>query len=177
MKIIVKITHFLFFLILIFYLSLPNANFPKQLPNSLQSNEPADQETSLRRSYFTDYTREEVLRYYKKEIENNNILNVRIPSLKLNYPPEEAQFRVRDQTRSTFLEEIVYPLRESFYINGFEPKEEKDVIFVDGKLWKQKITIRQVSSSLFLRLLMGLLIFVITKMLIKESYILMKSKK
>ena len=172
----VKITYYLIIFVLILYLVLPNSNFPIPPVNSLQSNEPADQETPLRRSYFTDYTRDEITHYYKGEIEKNNILSVRIPSINLNYPPEEAQFRIRDQTRSSFLEEIVYPLRESFYINGFEPKEDKDAIYVDGKLWRQKITIRQVPSSLFSRLLIGLLIFVITKMLKDEVGLLKRNK-
>ena len=39
---------------------------------------------------------------------------------RLNYPPEDAQTLIRDQTQATFLEEIVHPMRESLFIAGNE---------------------------------------------------------
>jgi hypothetical protein len=125
------------------YLVLPNPDFPKPPPDSFQSKEPADIETPLRRSYFTNFTREEVVTWYKNQF----------GGYRLNYPPEEAQTIIRDQTRSTFLEEIVHPFRESIYINGFEPKNPKDVIFIEGRNWRQKITVRYVPSTLIVRVL------------------------
>jgi len=79
-------------------------------------------------------------------------LNVSLPTYRLNYPPEEAQVIIRDQTKSTFLEEIVHPFRESFYINGYEPKEPQNIIEVDGKIWRQKIIVKFVPSNTLARL-------------------------
>jgi hypothetical protein len=126
------------------YLMLPDPGFPEPPPGSLQSSEPADTETPLRRAYFTNLTREEVLEWYESQF---RIKNPETPSFRLNYPPENAQTIIRDQTRSTFLEEVVHPFRESLFVNGFEPKEEKDAIFIEGLPWRQKIIVRHVPSS------------------------------
>jgi hypothetical protein len=146
------------FFIFVIYLVLPISNFPPPPPGAIQSFEQADTETPLRRAYFTNLTRAEVLSHYEKYFPG---------SLKLNYPPEESQTIIRDQTRSTFLEERAYPLRESLYINGFEPKLAKDAIVIDGQNFRQKIIIRHVPSNDGARVLLGicgvLLIFVIIK--------------
>lgn len=149
-------------LILIFYLLLPDPDFPNPPPDALQSNEPADTETPLRRAYFTNATREEVMFHYKSQLEKSPLFSIPLPTYRLNYPPEEAQTLIRDQTRSTFLEEIVHPFRESLFINGFEPKEEKDTIRIAGKVWRQKVTVRLVPSSRLTRLtvvVLGLVLF------------------
>jgi hypothetical protein len=153
MRNLVRKLFILFSLIFIFYLMLPNPSFPEPPPDSLQSNEPADTETNLRRAYFTNYTREEVMNHYKDQFEKPLLFGIFIPSYRLNYPPEEAQTIIRDQTRSTFLEEIVHPFRESIFINGFEPKSKKDAIFIEGKDWLQKITVRFVPSNNLVRVL------------------------
>jgi hypothetical protein len=142
----------LFSLFFLGYLLLPNPDFPSPPPGSLQSKEPADTETPLRRAYFTNLTREEVINHYKKEF--NKGFSIYTP--RLNYPPEEAQTIIRDQTRSTFLEEIVHPFRESIYINGFEPREAKDAINIEGLPWRQKIIVRYVPSNEFIRIAIGL---------------------
>ena len=149
---ILKLGFFIFSGILVFYLLLPNPSFPEPPPDALQSNEPADTETTLRRAYFTNFTREEVLVHYKNQLEKSAFLGVPLPTYRLNYPPEEAKTIIRDQTRSTFLEEIVHPLRESIFINGFEPKDPKDAIFIDEKFWRQKIIVRFVPNSTLFRL-------------------------
>lgn len=84
-----------------------------------------------------------------------------LPTLSLNYPPEEAQTIIRDQTRSSYLEELVHPFRESVYVSGFIPKVRKDAIVIEGREYYQKITVRYVPSSLPVRLLYGLLISVV----------------
>ncbi len=152
MRQILKLGFFIFSGILVFYLLLPNPSFPEPPPDALQSNEPADTETTLRRAYFTNFTREEVLVHYKNQLEKSAFLGAPLPTYRLNYPPEEAKTIIRDQTRSTFLEEIVHPLRESIFINGFEPKDPKDAIFIDEKFWRQKIIVRFVPSSTLFRL-------------------------
>ena len=161
MKNLPKILYLGFCLILISYLSLPNFDFPAPPSDSLQSNEPADTEIPLRRAYFTNYTREEVMLNYKRQFEKSSFLAIALPTYRLNYPPEEAQTIIRDQTRSTFLEEITHPFRESMFINGFEPKDPKDTIFIGGKLWRQKIIVRYVPSGLTIRLAIGVLTLVL----------------
>ncbi len=137
----------------ILYLALPGNDFPDPPPDSLQSQEPADLETSLRRGYFTNLTREEVLSWYERQFDHTSFLGIRLPTILLNYPPENAQTLIRDQTGSTFLQEFVHPFRESLYINGLKPPSEnnKPTFFVEGKLWQQKIIIRYVPSSIWIR--------------------------
>lgn len=171
MKNLPKIIYLLFVLVFVGYLSLPNFDFPAPLPDSLQSNEPADTETLLRRAYFTNYTREEVMDHYYKQIEKSSFFDVPLPTYRLNYPPEEAQTIIRDQTRSTFLEEIVHPFRESVFVNGFEPKDPKDTIFIDGRLWRQKIIVRYIPSNLFVRLAIGILTLVLIPFVFRLSVI------
>ena len=149
------------------YLSLPQPEFPEPLDDAYISNEPADVETPLRRGYYTDYGRNEVLAHYKGEFNKSNFFGIPFPTYRLNYPPEEAQTLIRDQARSTFLEEIVHPFRESIFVNGFEPKLAQDAIRIDEKDWRQKVIVRYVPSSLGARLLIGLLtlglIFLVSK--------------
>lgn len=136
----------IFGVFLLGYLALPNQDFPDQLPGSYQSGEPADVETPLRRGYYTDMTRQEVLSWYKTQFKWGK---------ELNYPPENAQTLIRDQTKSTFLEEMVHPFRESIYINGFEPNDPQYAQIANGRQWRQKVIVRMVESSVVVRLLVG----------------------
>src|SRR3990170_2036914 len=130
MKILVKSVYIIISAIFLLYLALPTPDFPLPPEGALQSQEPADTETLLRRAYFTNLTRQEVLDHYQEQFDSSSFLNIPVPTFRLNYPPEEAQTIIRDQTRSKFLEEIVHPMRESMFINGFEPKDPKDTIFI-----------------------------------------------
>lgn len=150
----------LFTLLLLIYVYPVSPEFPQMLPNSIQSFEPADVETPLRRGYYTNLSRAEVIAHYEVEFNKNfNFLNKNIKYLapRLNYPPEEAQTIIRDQTKSTFLEEIVHPFRESVYVNGFEPTTEEYKIIKDGVTWRQKVIVRYVPSSQILRISLVLL--------------------
>ncbi len=168
MRKILKIIFLLFSIIFLFYVALPNPDFPKPPPDSFQSQEPADTETPLRRAYFTNYSRAEVLDFYQNQFSKSSFWGISIPTLRLNYPPEESQTIIRDQTRSTFLQEIVHPFRESIYINGFEPKEARDAIFIEGRSWRQKIIIRLVPSQTPSRLLITLVTLVLIAILYRE---------
>ena len=168
MKNLPKVLYLGFGLILISYLSLPNFDFPSPPPDSLQSNEPADTEIPLRRAYFTNYTREEVMLNYKRQFEKSSFLAIALPTYRLNYPPEEAQTIIRDQTRSTFLEEITHPFRESMFINGFEPKDPKDAINIEGLPWRQKIIIRYVPGAPVVRVLIYILTLVAVALVVRE---------
>jgi hypothetical protein len=143
------------------YIVLPDPEFPAPPVDAIQSQEPADTESPLRKAYFTDYSRSEVVDHYTNVFSQKTFL-LPFATIRLNYPPEEAAVIIRDQTRSTYLEELVHPFRESLYVNGFEPKTEKDTILIDGKEWKQKIIVRYVPSNSVIRVL----IFVILASLI-----------
>lgn len=155
----VKLLFIVVLLALSIYLLLPTPNFPQHPPFFLVSHEPADLETPLRRGYYTDTPREEIMNHYKNEFCCINVFgfNLKMPTLRLNYPPEEAKVLIRDLTKSTFLEELVHPLRESVFINGFEPKDDKDNIAFQGKKYRQKVTVRYVPSSPLLRILIPLI--------------------
>lgn len=159
MKYLWRIFLILFSLTLLLYVSLPSPAFPDPPKDALQSKEMADMETPLRRAYFTNFSREEVMKHYLTQFKWG---------YRLNYPPEESQILIRDQTRSTFLEEIVHPLRESIFINGYEPKEPQNVINIEGRTWRQKIVVKYVPSSLWLRILVVLLLLPATFFLSRE---------
>lgn len=156
---LVKLIFFAVFLALSGYLLLPTPSFPQHPPFFLVSHEPADLETPLRRGYYTDTPREEIMNHYKNALCCITVFgfNLKMPTLRLNYPPEEAKVLIRDLTKSTFLEELVHPLRESVFINGFEPKDDKDNITFQGKKYRQKVTVRYVPSSPLLRVLIPLI--------------------
>lgn len=139
MKLLLKAIYFVAALILLIYVTPPSQGFPPPPEGATQSQEPADVESAYRRAYFTDLTREEVISHYKNSF-------IGVITLRLNYPPEDAQTIIRDQTRSYYLEELSHPLRESLYINGFVPQQEKDAILIDGVEYYQKITVKYVPS-------------------------------
>ncbi len=159
MKKIFKISYIIASLFFILYLSLPNGGFPEKIGSSLQSDEPADVEISSRRGYYLNEDRNDVIGYYREKFNNIKIFdkNLTFFSVRLNYPPEESQTIIRDQTRSTYLEEIVHPFRESLYINGFEPRKDNEKIVVYGKPFEQKIIVKMVSSNIWVRLMIGVL--------------------
>lgn len=153
LKNVLKVLFIIFCITGIAYLALPNFSFPNPPSDSIQSQEPADLETPLRRAYFSNYSRQEVLDWYGKQFDHSNFFGIKLPTFLFNYPPENAQTLIRDQTSSTFLQEFTHPFRESIYINGFQPSTSNGlpVLSVDGKGWQQKIIIRQVSSNVWIR--------------------------
>jgi len=144
-----KIIICLLLLLTILYLVYPSKNFPNPPPSSLQSFEPADTESPNRRSFYTNLPRGEVMAYYR---DNYNKYAIR-----LNYPPEEAQTLIRDQTRSSWLEELYLPMRDSFLINGYYPTKPTEQININGVHYLNKITIRYVPSHSISRLTILLL--------------------
>ncbi len=137
-------------------------DFPAPPPGSFQSVEDADIESPLRRAYFTNYTREQVIAHYKNQFRMAKF------TFDLNYPPEDAPTLIRDQTRSRYLEELVHPFRESLYINGFIPQVAKDDIWYKGVHYEEKITIKYVPSSLPVRIIFALLTLGIMAWMIHE---------
>jgi hypothetical protein len=161
---ILKIIFFLISVLLFVYILPKSPEFPKELPNSVQSFEPADVEDPFRRGYYTNLTREEIIAYYIQEFNKSRSLY----TLRLNYPPEEAQTIIRDQTKSTFLEELVHPLRESLYINGFESEGTIYEFKINEVIWQQKVIVRYVPSSIFIRIVVSMLTLVSIYILVRE---------
>lgn len=159
MKQAFKIIYVLLSLSFLLYLILPLSGFPEKQETSMQSSEPADTETPLRRGYYANADRASVIGYYRNEFAKTEIFGreFKLFSFRLNYPPEESQVLIRDQNRSTYLEEIVHPFRQSLFISGFEPKYDKDAIIVDGMNYQQKLVIKLVVSNVFIRIFLGLL--------------------
>jgi hypothetical protein len=143
------------------YITIPSYPFPAPPPDALQSTEPADVESPLRRAYFTQYTRDQVIAHYAAQVKY-------LPFMRLNYPPEEAQTIIRDQTRSWYLEELTHPLRDSLYINGFIPQKAQDNIVINGKSYAEKITIKYVPTSLPMRLVASFAILAVIYFLFIE---------
>ena len=127
------------------YLSFPLPKFPQPPNESLQSGEPADMESIYRRAYFVNLTRQQVLDHYQDQY--GGLINYR-----LNYPPEEAYALVRDQTRSSYLEEIVLPWRGSLFVNGFVPTKPTEQINRNGVHYLAKVTVRFAPSHFVVRL-------------------------
>lgn len=149
-------------IIFLIYLLIPGPRFPVQPHDSVQSLEEADTEIPLKRAYFTNYTRAEALEHYQRQLMSSSLFQIPLPTYRLNYHPEDAFLLVRDQTRSTFLEEIVHPFKESVFVNGFKPKYAKDDIWYMGVHYDQKITVKYIPSSAFIRVpifIFGLLAF------------------
>lgn len=133
-----KITGFLLSLFTIYYLLIPTPGFPPPPPGSLVSEEPADTESVYRKAYFTNLSRAEIIDYYKGKW--------RRPFIRLIIPPEDSQSVIRDQTRSSWLEEFVHPGKDSLYVNGFYPTKPTEQINIDGIHYQAKITARYIPS-------------------------------
>ena len=114
------------------------------------------------------------MQYYVGQFNKLTVLNVNIPTYRLNYPPEESQTLIRDQTKSTYLEEIVHPLRESILINGFEPTKPQDAINIEARAWRQKIIVKYVPSSILVRAVIVIFSGVFVSILFKEWSVFFK---
>lgn len=142
MRKITSIAVFLLVILLAVYLSIPVPGFPIDPPGSLSSVEPADTESIYRRSFYTSFSRSELMDYYK--------LNFK-PNLSLNYPPEQSSSLIRDQTRSSWLEELLHVGKDSLFINGYYPTKSPEQININGVHYAAKVTVRYLPSSLVVR--------------------------
>lgn len=163
---------------LIFYLLIPAPPFPSPPPNSYRSSEPGDIQDPNIRAYFTDMDRDSLMAYYASQFKSSSFLQIPLLTLRLaDYPPEESSIRIMEQIKSSYLEELVHPLRESIFINSWEPKEAKDAINVAGRHFENKVTIRYYKSSVFSRMFVGMGIGVIIYFIFLYSFRLFNSKK
>ncbi|MFZ3069254.1 MAG: hypothetical protein WA052_02945 [Microgenomates group bacterium] len=150
------------------YLTLPTPETP-ELSQAVRSNEPGDTwQNPDQKGFYTDSNRAQVI----GEMQSKYSLQFNgypLPSYRLNYRPEEAFEMVRDQLNSYYLEEIVYPLRNSLFVNGWEPihspryadRELKEIpmISFNGIPYISKVTLKPVNSPVWARLLIWTLIF------------------
>ena len=153
------------FLIGLIYLLLPGPTSIQDIPaipESVKSTEPGDTtQVSNVAAYFSNMRRKDVTHFYHQQFSYLSFLGIQIPPLKLNRPPEEAYMYIRDQQASTYLEEYVYPLRDSIFVNGFEPFNEHGKayragatdIFIDGVFYDTKTTVRYFGSPMIWRIL------------------------
>ncbi|MDP3733008.1 MAG: hypothetical protein Q8Q91_00560, partial [Candidatus Daviesbacteria bacterium] len=73
-------------------------------------------------AYFSNNFRDFVVPFYLSNYQN--LTKFPFPPMRLNHPPEFSWTAIKRHTDSTYLEELVYPVRDSLYVNGFEPFEE-----------------------------------------------------
>jgi len=175
---------FKYFLITLFflgnvYLALPSPLSPQDLPSlpkSVRSIEPGDT-TQIANvvAYYTDLSREEVVDFYFNEFSKSKFKNIPFISYRLNHPPERIREVLRDTQQSTYVEEIVHPLRESLFVNGFEWNNDpftskkrriKNILIVDGKIYKFKVTVYYQGSKAWQRLLVWWGIWVLGGLLV-----------
>ncbi len=164
---------FLVFFLALFYLLLPPPSVPPPLPESTKSNLPGDTvEIPHLYAYFTNLSREEVTSFYQEHYSRSQFLDIPLPQFVLNHPPEYAWEVIRDTEHSSYLEEIVHPFRESFYINGYEPANDpflepgsrRETLEYEGNKYKAKVLVLPVYSNpfsrvAFLLVIIGVVIF------------------
>lgn len=132
----------------------------KALPNSAKSTLSGDT-TQIKNvsAYFSNDFRDFVTLFYLKNYQQLSIFP--FPPLRLNHPPEYSWVVIKKPTDTTYLEEFVYPLRDSIYVNGFErnrpdgtpifygaPKLEEG-----GKEYYTKATLRLYTSNFIIRII------------------------
>jgi len=150
------------------YLTLPTPMTP-DLSNAERSNEPGDTwQHPDQKGFYTNSDRQTALSEMQSKY-SLVLFGYKIPSYRLNYRPEESFEMVRDQMKTTYLEEIVYPMRNSLFVNGYEPenapefaklpKDKIPQLFFAEKPYFSKVTLKPNNSSWVARLFVWTLIF------------------
>jgi hypothetical protein len=147
--------------LLLVYMLMPGpdsiTDFPA-LPDSIKSSLEGDTiQVPNVSAYFSNNYRDFVIPHYYDSYKAGTI--VPFGPLRLNYPPEFAFAAIKDQTQSTYLEEFVYPLKDSLFINGLEPVEKDGTpryvgggrFEMDGRFIDTKVTLRFYPSTLPVR--------------------------
>lgn len=124
-------------------------------------------------AYFSENYREFVVPFYSKIYQSLNWLP--FPPLRLNHPPEYSWAVIKKHTDSTYLEELIYPLKSSLFVNGFEPFYPdgspkfwgSSTFDMNGHSWHTKTTLRFYPSGLIVRMLVWFGIIVSIKLLFK----------
>jgi len=181
-----KLFFFLIFILGTVYLCLPAPKKFPDLPNSLRSTEPGDTiQIPGVSAYYTDTSRREVVDFYFKYFSRSPFWGIPLITYKVNHPPERIREVLRETQQSTYVEEIIHPFRESVFVSGFEwendpftpPKSRiKNILLVDGKVYKFKVTLFYQESKLWQRLLIFYLSLFLFYLILEEySKILTKT--
>lgn len=105
--------------------------------------------------YFANLSRTEVINFYKANI--NGLFRIQ-----LNHPPEKSRDIFYYFTKSTYLEEFVFPFKQSLYINGYEwendvfTKPENRItnkLTYQNKTYQTKINIKAYTTTIPQRLI------------------------
>lgn len=180
----------LLFVLGLIYILLPGIptvyEFPA-IPNSVKSNLDGDTWQNVNIiAFFSDFRRAEITNFYKSYF-SRSLIGIPLPVVSLNRPPEEAYKYVRDQQESTFLEEYVFPLRESIFVNGYEPEIHNKMlgrkqefignhILYNKEYYASKTTLRYYPSDVTSRLIIyigiwlsGFWLYQLFKISLKEN--------
>lgn len=163
----IKKIFIIFSVVLLIYMLWPGPGNISQfngLPNSVKSKLEGDTiQIPNVSAYFSDNYRGSVVPFYS--INYKDLSHFPFPPLRLNHPPEYSWIAIKKHTDSTYIEELVYPLRGSLYVNGYEPfypdsqpKFWGSTKFStgDNQLWFTKTTLRYYPSSLLSRIIVWL---------------------
>lgn len=109
--------------------------------------------------YFSNNYREFVVSFYQQVYQD--LSHFPFPPLRLNRPPEYSWIAIKKHTDSTYLEELVYPLRDSLFVNGFEPFYSdgqpkfwgSTKVDINGRSWYTKTTLRYYPSNIIVKVL------------------------
>lgn len=112
--------------------------------------------------YFSDNYRADVMPFFVGDYQRRSYFP--FPPLRLNHPPEYSWIVIKKHTDNTYLEELIYPLRDSLFIAGLEsfypdgnPKfwGSQKLDFM-GHDWYTKATLRFYPSYAVVRILVWL---------------------
>ncbi len=143
------------------YLILPMPKLPptESLPEAYKSDEPGDTWQLINVSaYYTNKERADAIPFYQNYFSSSSSL----PMIRLNHPPEYAKEVFIDTKQTYYLEELIYPMRQSLFINGYEwendvftpvASRKQFILEAGGKVWKSKVSLKWFSSNLFTRLI------------------------
>ena len=167
----IKKIYIVFCLLLFIYMMWPIPSKITQfvaLPNSEKSTLEGDTiQIPNVLAYFSNSYRDFVVAFYK----NNywSLSNTLFPPYRLNYPPEYSFVAIKKHTDTTYLEELVYPLKGSLFVNGFEPFNPDHTPKYWGATrfhtsnntdWDTKTTLRLYPSSIWARVIVWIGIIV-----------------
>lgn len=161
-RIIFIVFSILLFIYMIWPQPLKIADF-KPLPNSFKSTLDGDTvQVPNVSAYFSNNYREFALRFYKDNYQGA----VKLPfsPYRLNYPPEYSFIAIKKHTDTTYLEELVYPLKGSLFVNGFEPYYENgepkywgsSKFAIGESVFDTKVTLRLFPSPFWARFIVFL---------------------
>lgn len=156
----------IFSLLLLIYMLWPGpsriSDF-QPLPNSDKSQLEGDTiQIPNVAGYFSNNFRDLVVSFYFSNYQT--LTRLPFPPLRLNHPPEYSWQVIKKHTDSTYLEELIYPLRDSLYVNGFEPfgPDGQSKFWgskkfeVSGHNWYTKATLRFYPSKVTVRFIVWL---------------------